>query len=91
MDDVAWAPKAGLLHMEVLGDLSVFDPETNRAVALNRTAFDILALADGRTGSREMADVLAAAYGVRAEDIAADVRSGLDTLVEAGVLQASDG
>lgn len=72
-----------------LGDeLSVFNATTGVAVALNRTAADVLALAHGTSTVGEIVGTLARAYGVAPADIEAEVRAVIAQLTEAGVLMA---
>lgn len=67
-------------------ELSVFNADSGIALALNRTAADVLALADGSTSIRHVVQTLARAYDVEPEEIVADVRAAVDQLISAGVI-----
>jgi hypothetical protein len=72
-----------------LGDeLSIFDAATGRAFALNRTAADVFALADGRTTLAEIVLILSRAYDAEPVEVAADVTPVVRELTEAGLLVA---
>jgi hypothetical protein len=78
---------SGSIRMIELGDeLSVFNAATGVAVALNRTAADVVALADGRATIGEVIGTLARAYGVPPRDIEPGIRAVIDQLTEAGIL-----
>jgi hypothetical protein len=83
-------PAAGVSTIELGDELSVFHAGTGTALTLNRTASDVLALADGTTTLPEAVDVLARAYGVTAEAITAEVTEVVRLLREAGVLVSAD-
>ena len=71
-----------------LGDeMTVFNAATGRALVLNRTAADVLALADGRTTLGGVVEVLARAYGVEADVITGGVQATAAKLAEEGVLE----
>ncbi|GEM_PF-6221000 len=86
MSEVVGRQSETVREMALGDELSLFDSATGRAVALNSTARDVWALADGQTSVVEVIDTLARAYGVPPEDIADDVRRTLDLLAEAGVI-----
>lgn len=77
---------ASVLMQQVDDNVSVFDPRTGTALVLNRTAADVLALADGESTLCEITDTLASAYGVQPEAISQDVRDVVERLTLAGVL-----
>lgn len=78
---------ADSLRMIELGDeLSVFDTSTGVAVALNRTAADVVALADGTSTLGDVIGILARAYAVAPSAIEQEVRAVIEQLTEAGVL-----
>jgi hypothetical protein len=87
MSEVVGKPADGVRE-QTLGDdeLSLFDPGTGRAVALNRTARDVWALADGVSTVDEVVATLATAYAVPAAEIDADVRAVLRQMTAAGIL-----
>lgn len=73
-----------------IGDeLSLFDDSTGQALALNRTAADILALVDGSATLADIATIVARAYD-RPQDEAADaVAAVAATLLEHGAVTAA--
>lgn len=81
-------PAPSIRIIELGDELSVFDAATGVAVALNRTAADVVALADGTSTAGEIIGTLARAYEVVPADIEAEVRAVIDQLTEAGVLVA---
>ena len=86
MDTSAGRPADSVRLLELDGELSLFDTRTGPAMVLNRTAADILALADGGTTVGEVIDTLAHAYAVTAEHIGPSVRDVIAELVLSGVL-----
>lgn len=80
-------PPPGLSEVDLDGETSLFDPRTGQAFALNRTASDIWALADGTSTIEDLVDVLARAYAVAPEQIRDDVVATVDALEQAGVLE----
>ncbi len=72
---------------EVDGDLVLFDTERHQVYELNPTAGDIWRLATGEFDEQEMITLLARAYGVEPETIAADVTRVIADLRERGLLQ----
>ncbi len=87
MTEQVGRPVAGIRE-QTLGDdqLSLYDPATGRAVALNRTARDVWALADGASTIDEVVATLATAYGVPAAEIDGQVRETLAQMSAAGVI-----
>jgi hypothetical protein len=86
VDEFLGVPSADVSTMPLGDELTVFDASTGTALVLNRTAADVFALADGRTPVSEAVTVLARAYGVEREDIAAEVADTVGALRAAGVL-----
>ncbi len=79
-------PAPTVREIELDDELSLFDVATGRALALNRTATDVWALADGRSDVDEVVAVLARAYATSPDAIAPDVHAVLEALASAGVL-----
>lgn len=75
-----------LLETEIDGDISLYDPRTEKVTVLNQTASDVWRLADGSHTLDEMVHLLAAAYQTEPEAIATEVRQTVDHLAEAGLL-----
>ena len=71
-------------------ELSLFDAATGKALALNRTARDVWALADGARDVDDIVATLARAYAATPEVIAGEVRQTLERLTAAGVLVPPD-
>jgi hypothetical protein len=90
VDESLGVPAADVSTVELGDELSVFHARTGTALTLNRTASDVLALADGTTTVSEAVVVLARAYGVTTESIAADVAEAVRLLREAEVLVSAD-
>lgn len=86
-DDTRWRVREVVELVELDDGFSVFDPTTGRVAFLNRTASDVLSLADGGTSVVEIATALALAYGVAADDILDDIRSALESLRSAGAIE----
>jgi hypothetical protein len=79
-------PPGSVRALELDGDISLYDAATRQALMLNGTASDIWRLADGAHTLVELTDLLAAAYGVPAEQIGPEVERTVRSLVEAGFL-----
>lgn len=82
------ADSVGVIPLD--DELSVFDSSTGAALALNRTAADVLSFADGSTSLGEVIRTLAEAYQVDAERIVDDVRAAVDQLTDAGVIRPAE-
>jgi hypothetical protein len=81
---VAVSPAVSLLP---LGDeLTLFDRERGHTLALNRTAADVLALADGTSTVAEIGASMAAAYDIDREVAMAAVLAVTGDLVALGAL-----
>ena len=81
---LALAP--GVRMLPLGEDLSVFNAETGRTLALNRTAADILALVDGSTSLAQIATVVANAYEQPVPDVETVVGEVADTLLRHGAV-----
>ena len=86
MDTLVGRPADTVRAEELDDELTVFDSRTGTAVALNRTAADIFALADGVSTLSEVVATLARNYAVEPSTIADDVRRVVRELTEAGIL-----
>ncbi len=82
----AQAPWVDAADLE--GEVSLYDTRTGQALALNRTASDVWARADGRTSVDDLVSELAGVYAVDPDAIRDQVVSALDALAQAGVLVA---
>lgn len=79
-------PCAHLLETEVDGDISLYDPTSERVTVLNGTASDVWRLADGDHTVAEITDLLASSYGVEPASIALDVMTVVTQFIEAGLI-----
>ena len=79
-------PQAHIVQAEVDGQISLYDPSSQRVVVLNTTASDIWLLSDGRHTLEGLVAVLAEAYGVEAQTIEQEVRATVNDLIEQGFL-----
>lgn len=78
---------ADTVRVEGLDDeLTLFDTRTSTAVALNRTAADILALADGVSTLSDVVAILARTYSVEPSSIEDEVARVVRDLTAAGIL-----
>lgn len=84
--DEVGPPRAHLLETEVDGDISLYDPTSERVTVLNGTASDVWRLADGEHTVAEITDLLASSYGVEPASIAPDVLAVVTRFIEAGLL-----
>lgn len=86
LDTPVGRPSDSVRIIELGDELSVFNPATGVAVALNRTAADVVALADGTATIGQLVGTLARAYAVEPGEIEPEIRAVLRQLTEAGVL-----
>lgn len=89
-DIVIGRPAASVSTVPLDDGLSLFDAATGNALALNRTASDVFALADGTTRLDEVVAILAEAYAVEPAIIAAEVHEVVGRLTAVGVLVAAE-
>lgn len=80
----------GLAERALPGELVIFDPESDRAHLLNRTAAAVWDLADGTTPLAEIAAELAAASGLDADRAHADALAAVEHLAATGLLAPRD-
>jgi hypothetical protein len=83
-------PEAHIVQAEVDGQISLYDPSSQRVVVLNTTASDIWHLSDGRHTLEGLVAVLAETYGVEAQTIEQEVRATVNDLIEQGFLPSLD-
>lgn len=86
MSPTVGRPADTVSEIELGDELSLFDAATGTALALNRTARDVWALADGESDVDDIVATLAKAYGTDPDSIAADVHATVAELTAAGVL-----
>ncbi len=80
-------PARGLTVVEVDDCFHIFNPSTQRAVALNETASQIWRLCSGELSEEQIARALADHYGVELAAIGPDVRRVVQDLAHEGLLQ----
>lgn len=86
MDTLVGRPADTVRAEELDDELTLFDIRTGTAVALNRTAADIFALADGVSTVSEVVETLARTYAVEPSTIADEVHRVVGELTAAGIL-----
>lgn len=77
---------ADLTIVEVDGEVSAYNPGTDRVVMLNVTASDVFALCDGTMDEAAVADLLASAYGADRDEVLHGVSAAADMLVAEGLV-----
>lgn len=82
-------PLAGLVECPVQDELLLYDPRSQRAVALNVSARAIWALCDGRHSAADMAVALGECVGLPPDALAGDVDRAIAALRDAGCLEPS--
>ena len=82
-------PAPQILETELGEEISLYDPTTENVVVLNTTASDIWRLSDGESSLDEMVRLLAAAYGVNAEQIRPEVERVIGEFQEQGLLSVN--
>ena len=79
-------PASGVSSVEIEGRVSVFNPATDRVLALNESASAIWQLCTGEHTLDAIATLLAERYGVDLEAIRADVVTTVDGFHVEGLL-----
>lgn len=75
-----------LIETEVGGDISLYDPTSERVVVLNATASDIWRLCDGEQTLDEIIDLIAKAYEQQPDEIRPHVNTTIDQFRDEGFL-----
>jgi hypothetical protein len=78
---------AGLIECPVQDELLLYDPRSERVVALNLSARAIWALCNGRHSAADMAATLGECVGLRPDALESDVGRTISELREAGFLE----
>ena len=81
-------PSPQILETEIGDEISLYDPATENVVVLNQTASDIWRLSDGESDVEGIVNLLAAAYGVDADQIRPEVEETIARFREQGLFQA---
>jgi hypothetical protein len=79
-------PLDGVTEVEVDGQACLFSPVTNQVLLLNQTASDVWYLCDGTMTLAAVVQRLADVYDVPPNRLRADVRSAVESFVDAGLL-----
>ncbi len=83
-DRVVGPPLPHIIETEVKGDISLYDPKHERVLVLNGPASDVWLLCDGEQTVAQIVELLAVAYGQRAESIRDDVEATIRQFVQEG-------
>ena len=84
-------PAAHLVETEVEGRINLYDPASEEVHVLNETASDVWRLSDGSQTVDQIVALLAKAYGVEPDTIAADVAATLSDFYARGLLEPGSG
>lgn len=74
------------IETEVGGDISLYDPTSERVIVLNATASDIWRLCDGEQTLDEIVELIAKAYERQPEEIRHEVNTTIDQFRDEGFL-----
>ena len=85
----AWRNE-GMREHELDGELTLYDPETQRALVLNTTATEVWRLSDGTRAELDIVTALSTTYDATPDQIGEEVRSLLDQLHGLGLLEQRD-
>lgn len=80
-------PAAGLVECSVQDELLLYDPRSERVVALNPPARAIWALCDGRHSAADVSATLGESLGLSPNALADDVDRAISELRDAGFLE----
>jgi PqqD family protein of HPr-rel-A system len=83
--------RGDLAIVELDGEAVIYDERTGNLHRLNRTATLVFGLCDGSATVKTMAEDVAGAFNVPAEEIERQIRSLLRSLRKAGLLDGSGG
>lgn len=81
---------AGVFERDIEGCVALLHPDCGEVVLLNETASDIWRVTDGELSAEEVVQVLARAYDVDSDVIAAEVHDTLATLHKRGFLTSHE-
>ncbi|GEM_PF-4711451 len=79
--------EADLTTVEIDGEVSAYNPVTDRVVMLNGTASDVFALCDGTLDVEGIAELLAGAYGADLGEVRAGVGQAVALLILEGLVE----
>lgn len=77
---------SGIIESESDGEIMLYSPGSEQALALNRSSAVIWRLCDSKTSVDQMISELTAAFPESADQIKNDVTSAIDALSAAGVI-----
>lgn len=78
---------ADVLTVDIDGDVTVYNPETERSVPLTPTASDVLALCDGTMDGADIGRLLADAFGEDLDQLLHEVNQAIDLLLSEDLIQ----
>jgi Coenzyme PQQ synthesis protein D (PqqD) len=81
---------ADLTTVEIDGEVSAYNPLTDRVVMLNATASDVFTLCDGTMDEDAIADLLARAYRADVAEVRAGVVEAVTMLVSERLVERVD-
>jgi hypothetical protein len=84
---VVGPPRRHILETEVDGDVTLYDPESERVTVLNGSASDVWRLADGGHTLAEVIELLAKAYQTEANSISDEVEQTVRRFADAGLIE----
>lgn len=79
-------PKPHILETEIDGEISLYNPQSEKVTVLNGTASDVWLLCDGQHTPAEIKSLLASSYSIDESAIAVDVDRTIELLEESGLL-----
>ncbi len=80
---------ADLTMVEIDGELSAYNPTTDRVVLMNATASDVFALCDGTMDAADIAHLLVRAYDADPDEVATGVRAAVELLLAERLIEAA--
>ena len=80
-----------IIYYEIFDELVVYRPGASQAASLNASARAIWHLCDGQRTVEDICVELAQILTLRTADLHSDVRSGINTLYELGLLSSNPG
>lgn len=80
-------PSSHILETEIADEISLYDPTTEQVVVLNQTASDVWRLCDGESDIEDIVRLLAGAYGVRGDEIRAEIEETIRSFQDQGLFE----
>lgn len=79
-------PSPQVLETDIDGDISLYNPASEKVTVLNGTASDVWLLCDGSHSMGEIKRLLASSYQVEEVEIAGDIERTINELRESGLI-----